>query len=109
MHTDILPGDNGVPAPDLVIVHHCSPAKRSRSPLELHGFPPWQIRLSEIQWAHSSLVRYPIHPVFSHDEYAATYWRWLMPWRRRQVVTLSEAKFRLALDDYASAEMRLGK
>jgi dehydrodolichyl diphosphate syntase complex subunit NUS1 len=45
----VLKGDTGFPAPDLVIVHHCSPSKRSKMPLELHGFPPWQIRLSEIQ------------------------------------------------------------
>jgi hypothetical protein len=32
-----------------------------------------------------------------------------MPWRRSHIVPLSEVKFRKALDEYASAEMRLGK
>jgi undecaprenyl pyrophosphate synthase len=38
-------GESGLPAPDLMIVHSTSCEHR---PLELHGFPPWQIRLTEI-------------------------------------------------------------
>ncbi|KAF8585534.1 hypothetical protein K439DRAFT_1615828 [Ramaria rubella] len=42
---DMLEGESGFPPPDLIIVHSLYP---STAPLELHGFPPWQTRLSEI-------------------------------------------------------------
>jgi dehydrodolichyl diphosphate syntase complex subunit NUS1 len=41
-----VPG--GLPSPDLMIVHHVCP-QDPPPPLELHGFPPWQIALTEIQ------------------------------------------------------------
>ena len=39
-------GDNGFPEPDLMLVHHIHPNPTSDL-LDLHGFPPWQIRLTE--------------------------------------------------------------
>ena len=45
---DILEGDGGLDAPDLMIVHHVTCPARQRPPLEMYGFPPWQTRLTEI-------------------------------------------------------------
>ena len=42
-------GKYGFPSPDLMLVHNVLPHKRSKNVLELHGFPPWQIRLTEFQ------------------------------------------------------------
>jgi dehydrodolichyl diphosphate syntase complex subunit NUS1 len=45
----ILEGPRGLSSPDLMIVHQVSCSRFNRPPLELHGFPPWQTRLTEIQ------------------------------------------------------------
>ncbi|KZT72837.1 hypothetical protein DAEQUDRAFT_754878 [Daedalea quercina L-15889] len=87
-----LEGDGGFPEPDLILVHHLHPSHTSDL-LELHGFPPWQIRLTE----------------FGQLEPIDTWWR---RWRRPQGgagLPLNEIEFRRALDTYAAAEMRLGK
>ena len=42
----VLLGDNGFPEPDLMLVHHVHPNSTSDL-LDLQGFPPWQIRLTE--------------------------------------------------------------
>ena len=42
-----LPGKYGFTGPDLMIIHNIIPQKRSKDVLELYGFPPWQIRLTE--------------------------------------------------------------
>lgn len=39
----------GFPSPDFMIVYSLSPSTYHRTPLELHGFPPWQLSLTEIQ------------------------------------------------------------
>ncbi|PCH33694.1 hypothetical protein WOLCODRAFT_160272 [Wolfiporia cocos MD-104 SS10] len=90
----MLEGKDGFPSPDLMIVHEIFPG-RKRLPLELHGFPPWQIRLTEFYhdsqsgasnpWAHSAI------PKYSSGR------------------PLDEETFSRALDTYAAAEMRLGK
>ena len=41
-------GARGYKAPDLTIVHHVTVPRRQCPPLELHSFPPWQLRLTEI-------------------------------------------------------------
>lgn len=41
-------GRGGYKAPDLTIVHHVTVPRRQCPPLELHSFPPWQLRLTEI-------------------------------------------------------------
>jgi len=81
-----LEGDHGFSSPELMIVHDMS---RSTA-LELYGFPPWQIRLTEI---------YHVHHRSS--------WSWSSPPTLSE--SFSEIDFRRALDEYAAAEMRLGK
>jgi len=41
-------GQQGLPSPDLMIVHHISRSQRNQASLELHGFPPWQVQLTEL-------------------------------------------------------------
>jgi len=92
----ILEGEVGLKAPDLMIVHHVTYPKYQRSPVELHAFPPWQIRLSEIfhdasQWSlRSQLLRDSVGIGFSHS-------------------VITEARFCDALDEYSKAEFRVGK
>lgn len=43
--TTIVVADNGLSSPDFMIVHY---THVPHTPLELHGFPPWHIRLTEI-------------------------------------------------------------
>ncbi|KAJ7786266.1 hypothetical protein B0H16DRAFT_1489831 [Mycena metata] len=91
----ILEGPNCLPAPDFLIVHHLRPFNYA-VPLELHGFPPWQIRLTEIYHSHRQ--------------------RPLLGWLGLRSKTaesapqfLTEVDFRTALDEFAGAEMRFGK
>ncbi|KAI0082291.1 hypothetical protein K474DRAFT_1655664 [Panus rudis PR-1116 ss-1] len=86
--TFVLEGEHGFPSPDLMIVHDMSNS-HYRKPLELRSFPPWQIRLTEFHYNRDLSV-----------------WRW---WRRHDPSLLDESEFRQALDEFASAEMRLGK
>ncbi|KAH9950394.1 hypothetical protein B0H21DRAFT_723256 [Amylocystis lapponica] len=89
-----LEGENGFPSPDLMIVHDICPRGSYKTPLELHGFPPWQIRLTE----------------FFYDENLTVKKSW---WNRQTIDTpgrpLGEIEFRRALDEFGAAEMRLGK
>ncbi|KAK0208053.1 hypothetical protein DFS33DRAFT_1379621 [Desarmillaria ectypa] len=94
-----LEGKEGLPPPDLMIVHPMSPSKYNRTPLELHGFPPWQTRLTEIY--HNR-----------HIKRHAAWVTWVLPQRfysARWPVPLTEMVFREALDEFASAGMRFGK
>ncbi|EMD42111.1 hypothetical protein CERSUDRAFT_79718 [Gelatoporia subvermispora B] len=84
-----LEGEHGFPPPDLMIVRSLTPRKHYKVPLELHGFPPWQIRLTEIY----------------HDERPQPHW----PMTENRTSALEEVEFRRALDSFASAEMRLGR
>ncbi|EPT03845.1 hypothetical protein FOMPIDRAFT_1114818 [Fomitopsis schrenkii] len=89
--SSLLQGDSGFPEPDLMLVHHIHPNPTSDL-LDLHGFPPWQIRLTE----------------FGRDESVEIWWRrWRHPHSAGK--PLNEIEFRRALDTYAAAEMRLGK
>ncbi|THH16811.1 hypothetical protein EW146_g3880 [Bondarzewia mesenterica] len=83
-----LEGEHGFAPPDLMIVHHVTPPKLRRIPLELYGFPPWQIRLTEIH----------------HNKYDGR-----RHWLRPPCVILDEVDFRQALDEFSGSEMRLGK
>ncbi|KAF8523075.1 hypothetical protein BU17DRAFT_44219 [Hysterangium stoloniferum] len=72
--------ESGYPPPNLIIVYPLYPSTAS---LELHGFPPWHMRLSEV-----------------------------FPSRRRLATTalpISERDFRRALDEYSDAQFNLGK
>lgn len=89
----LLEAEDGLSAPDFLIVHSVHP---SCTPLELHGFPPWHIRLTEI---YQNRVQNPL-----------TMLKWLT--RHSPSVEsspLDELSFRQALDEFALAEMRFGK
>lgn len=90
----ILEGDRGLPSPDLLIQYNVFPSLRQRrQPLELYGFPPWQITLTEF-----------------HDcnEYLPLSWSWTAP-SAHNPEPLSEINFRRGLDEFAYAQMRFGK
>ena len=60
-------GEDGLSSPDFMIVHPLSLSSGSRKrPLELHCFPPWHIRLTEIQYVYSPLpsITYTKHATF---------------------------------------------
>jgi len=88
--TRILEGEQGFSSPDLLIMHDISPMSSDKT-LELEGFPPWQIRLTELSYI-------PRHSA------------WHRSWKEpSSMLKLDEREFRQALDEFASAEMRLGK
>jgi len=87
----ILEGAEGFSSPDLMILHPLLPSAYNQTPIELHGFPPWQIRLTEIYY----------------DKYQDRHLYW--PNSAPTPSPLDEIKFRRALDEFAGAEMRLGK
>ncbi|EPQ60682.1 hypothetical protein GLOTRDRAFT_135325 [Gloeophyllum trabeum ATCC 11539] len=89
----ILEGPQGFPAPDLIMVHYVSQPTQDPAPLELYGFPPWQIRLTEI----------------SHNRHQRRNWNPFKSRTRTTPSALTELDFRRALDEYALAEMRFGK
>ncbi|KAI0032739.1 hypothetical protein K488DRAFT_49187 [Vararia minispora EC-137] len=93
----ILEGANSptFSAPDLMIVHNVSCPSRQCSPMELHAFPPWQIRLTEFFYDGAWSLR---TRVLRH--LADT----LAPFS-----LLTEVEFRKALDEYASAQFRVGR
>ncbi|KEP54118.1 PaRep2b domain protein [Rhizoctonia solani 123E] len=73
-------------SPDMLLVHSMAPGLFKR-PLELHAFPPWQIRLTEMH--HSQVRRF-------------------LPFAQSYTIVEEEA-FARALDIYSDAEFRLGK
>ncbi|TCD69929.1 hypothetical protein EIP91_005753 [Steccherinum ochraceum] len=87
-----LEGERGLPPPDLMIVHDMRPHTRHR-PLELHGFPPWQVRLTEFYQTRPD----PLPTTCREDEVGSS------------SSILAESEFRRALDEFSTAEMRLGK
>ncbi|KAF8960976.1 hypothetical protein BDZ97DRAFT_1264615 [Flammula alnicola] len=89
----ILEDASGLSSPDFMIIHSIDFSRSSSAPPELHGFPPWHIRLTEI---FQNYPRDRSQPWFS--------------WRRPCTsLPLDEISFREALDEFASAEMRFGK
>ncbi|KAJ3799905.1 hypothetical protein GGU11DRAFT_460656 [Lentinula aff. detonsa] len=94
-----LEGKNGLSPPDLMIIHPVHPSKYHRSPIELHGYPPWQIRLTEI---YCNRFR---------KQYEARL-MWFLPLHVSSTLlssSLTEWEFREALDQFATAEFRLGR
>jgi len=79
----LLESESTLTAPDFLIVHSIGPCN-NRTPLELHGFPPWHIRLTE----------------FRYNKYPA---------QSERHCVLDEIAFREALDEYAVAEFRFGR
>ncbi|KAJ6621698.1 hypothetical protein B0H10DRAFT_2017080 [Mycena sp. CBHHK59/15] len=97
MLNSILEGPQSLSAPDFLILHHLHRSNYTTVPLELYGFPPWQIRLTEIHHIHKR--RLPI-----------------LDWLRVRGKTplnipqlIEEIDLRAALDEFAGAEMRFGK
>ncbi|KAM5536248.1 hypothetical protein V8D89_010147 [Ganoderma adspersum] len=88
---DILEGEYGFPSPDLMIVHRKPPAGQLHAPVESAGFPPWQLHLTEINWTTYPRTRF--------------WWFRTLP----EAASIEEIEFRRALDEYAGAQMRLGK
>ncbi|KAF9040574.1 hypothetical protein BJ165DRAFT_308203 [Panaeolus papilionaceus] len=87
---NFLEDEEGLSSPDFMIIHPIVSSRFSAIP-ELHAFPPWQIRLTEICAPHSNV---PLQPSWSAYNTPSA---------------LKEIEFRAALDEFASAEMRLGK
>ncbi|KAJ7487557.1 hypothetical protein B0H11DRAFT_2013831 [Mycena galericulata] len=92
----ILEGPHSLSAPDFLIIHHLRPSDFVSPPLELHGFPPWQIRLTEIYHCYK---RRSLREWLSQR----------LPRNKTLEVALTEMDFRMALDEFAGAEMRFGK
>lgn len=82
--------EGGLPSPDFMIVHHVHP-QDPHPPLELHGFPPWQIALTEI------------HRTIAHDIAPLKHPNKSIP------NLITEEAFCRALDEYAGAQFRLGR
>jgi dehydrodolichyl diphosphate syntase complex subunit NUS1 len=83
--------EGGLPSPDFMIVHHVRP-QDPLPPLELHGFPPWQIALTEI---HRTTIAHDVAP---------------LKYRNNSIPSLiTEEAFCRALDEYAGAQFRLGR
>jgi len=94
-----LEGKNGLTPPDFMIIQPVHPSKYHRSPIELHGYPPWQIRLTEI-YCNRFRKQYEGRLM------------WFLPSHVSSALlssSLTEWEFREALDQFATAEMRLGK
>ncbi|KAK7064262.1 DUF2235 domain-containing protein [Favolaschia claudopus] len=93
----MIEGPYSLSDPEFMIVHHLCPSTAPSFPLELFGFPPWQMRLTEIY----------LH--ISHCCPTQSLLKWLEPTLESGPRTLSELDFRAALDEYATAEMRIKK
>lgn len=78
--------DSALSEPDFTIVRAVEP-NYVKAPLELHGFPPWHLRLTEIH----------------HSQYQE------QPMTTGRSCMLDEMAFREALDEYAMAEFRFGR
>jgi len=94
-----LEGKDGLSPPDFMIIHPVHPSKYHRTPIELHGYPPWQIRLTEI-YCNRFRKQYEGRLM------------WFLPSHVSSSLlssSLTEWEFREALDQFATAEMRLGK
>ncbi|GLB36110.1 putative dolichol biosynthetic process [Lyophyllum shimeji] len=88
----ILESDDALSSPDLMIVHPINSLRYNRTPLELHGYPPWHIRLTEI---YHNRLQYPATAPISTAQHTR--------------LLLDRTTFNQALDEFASAEMRFGK
>lgn len=89
-----LEGEHGFPSPDLMIIHHVTHSEACYLSPELHGFPPWNIRLTEIYRDDPPKWRWWGQPGFA---------------AKGPIRPLGEIEFRRALDEFAAAEQRMGK
>ncbi|KAL0951251.1 hypothetical protein HGRIS_007969 [Hohenbuehelia grisea] len=88
----LLEGEQGFPPPDLLITPPRASHTGAELPLELYGFPPWQMRLTEISRGKFDTCRADNVLGNANDQ-----------------SLIDEVTFRRALDEYSGAEMRLGK
>ncbi|KAI0348562.1 hypothetical protein BDW22DRAFT_1350799 [Trametopsis cervina] len=91
----VMESESGFPPPELMLIHHITPCTQPKHVLELFGFPPWQVSLTEMHY-----TRYP-----------SSWWTQTLfgSGRTDQYIPVDETDIRRALDQYAGAEMRLGK
>lgn len=82
--------EGGLSSPDFMIVHHVHP-QDPPPPLELHGFPPWQIALTEIY----RTIAHDAAPLRCSNNTVSS--------------LITEEAFCRALDEYAGAQFRLGR
>jgi len=87
---DLLESTHTLSSPDVMIIHPTNPLRYNRTPLELHGFPPWHLKQTEIY-----------HNRFQHPS--------MIMQRTTGDTPLDENTFRRALDEFSAAEMRFGK
>ncbi|KAF4572958.1 UPP synthase family protein [Pleurotus pulmonarius] len=87
----LLEGEEGFSSPDLMLLHSMKPPIAPVPPPELLGFPPWQIRLTEISYFPTPILGLGACSGGPH------------------ALTLDERTFRAALDEFSGAQMRLGK
>ncbi|KAF8078668.1 hypothetical protein FPV67DRAFT_71058 [Lyophyllum atratum] len=80
----VLESNHTLSSPDFMIIHPINPRHYNRTPVELHGYPPWHIRLTEIY----------------HNRYQSP---------SMTSLPFDETTFNQALDEFAAAEMRFGK
>ncbi|KZW01987.1 hypothetical protein EXIGLDRAFT_508718 [Exidia glandulosa HHB12029] len=78
----------GLPEIDLLVIHPLNGS--SNRPLEMHGFPPWQMRLAELYYNSP-------RPFSLHE------------WWSGAARPLTEDAFCRALREFGSAEQRVGK
>ncbi|KAF5313078.1 hypothetical protein D9619_003537 [Psilocybe cf. subviscida] len=96
----ILEDESGLLPPDFMIVHPIDCSYSPPAPPELHGFPPWHIRLTEIFQNYPREAPSQAPSLFSHMTLTRS---------RLVPIPLEELHFRAALDEFATAEMRFGK
>jgi len=87
-----------LPCPDLMVVYQLGSPPYAQRSIELHGYPPWQLNLTEM---HCTPPKAPFSlPISSSDLALAA---------AGTPMIISETDFCRALDEFAGAEMRLGK
>jgi dehydrodolichyl diphosphate syntase complex subunit NUS1 len=97
----ILEDESGLSPPDFMIVHPIDCSYSPPAPPELHGFPPWHVRLTEIYQNYPREAPSQAPSLFSQLTLTKS--------GRLEPIPLEELHFRAALDDFATAEMRFGK
>jgi len=81
----LLETDHTLSSPDFMIIHPVNPLHYNRTPMELHGYPPWHIRLTEI---YHNRLQYPSMTPMQPTRHTS--------------LPLDEATFKQALDDIST-------
>ncbi|KIP11370.1 hypothetical protein PHLGIDRAFT_124784 [Phlebiopsis gigantea 11061_1 CR5-6] len=91
----VLEGEHGLPPPDLMIIHRTTEHTYPKHVLELYGFPPWQLSLTEFY--------YTVYPTSWNASWSSA------SQKPHSYIPISEIDICRALDQFSGAEMRLGK